>query len=332
VAASLLLVAACADSDDAGVQATTTEGAVSSTTTTVGAATTLDTSTTVSPPRGTALDETRTLLHDDRERSYLLYLPASLPSSGSVPVVVALHGGTGWAEQHVSSAHWRDVAEGGAFALVAPDGVGIGPRQAQTWNGGEGYCCGPAMNQGVDDVGFLVALVDEVALEVDVDRARVFAAGHSNGGIMSYRLACEAADTFVAIGVVAGSLGVDDCTPSRPVSVLHIHGGADENHPYEGGRGSRSIQPSEFNAVLPGLETMAELNGCATQTTFGVDGPVTVARWTDCGGGALVELRLIADASHAWPGGTVLAPQLQGEPSDALDATRVIWEFFATIP
>lgn len=281
-------------------------------------------------PRGEVLDEVRTTTTPDgRERTWRVHLPASLPSSGPVPVVVALHGGTGWADQFIAGAHWLEVAEEGAFALVAPDGVGTAPRQLQTWNGGDGYCCGPAMNQGVDDVSFIVGIVEELSEEIDVDPGRVFAVGHSNGGIMSYRLACEAAGTFAAVGVVAGSLGVEGCDPAQPVSVIHLHGEADENHPFEGGIGPKSIQPNPFNPVMGGIDTWVELDACEPMPVTLQRGKVTTATWAGCEDGVEVELVRIADAPHAWPGGTVLAPALQGEPSQAIDASRAIWAFLA---
>lgn len=281
------------------------------------------------PTRGEALDEVReTRTEDGRARTWRLYVPASLPVGVPAPIVVALHGGMGWADQFIKGSHWLEVAEEGAFILIAPDGVGLGPRRAQTWNGGDGYCCGPAMTQGVDDVGFLESIVEEVASEIEVDRSRVFASGHSNGGIMAYRLACDASSTFVAIGVVAGSLGVEDCDPDRPVSVLHIHGTADENHPFEGGIGPKSVQSNEFNPVMAGVEKWVSLDGCAPDPRVERSGAVETTAWLGCRAGTRIELVLIDKAPHAWPGGSVLAPEVQGEPSQALDATREIWEFF----
>src|SRR6185295_5222148 len=89
----------------------------------------------------------------------------------------------------------------------------------------------------VDDVTFISLLIDELERTQPIDTHRVFASGHSNGAIMSYRLACELADKIVAIAVQAGTLFVDECAPSHHVSVLQIHGTADENLPINGGKG-----------------------------------------------------------------------------------------------
>lgn len=278
------------------------------------------------------VSEVRTLTHDGIERRYRLHVPAGLAAGEDVPLLVALHGGTGTADQFEASAGFEDLADTEGFIVVTPNGVGTGPDNAlQTWNGG--YCCGPAMNQDVDDVGFLVALVDEVARDHPVDRDRVFAAGHSNGAIMAYRLACEASDTFAAIGAVAGSLGVD-CNPSQPVSVLHIHGLADDNHPVEGGRGSKSITPPDFrfDSAEAAISTWVEVDGCPAEPAERALTDVTVQTWGPCEDGTEVELQLIADGEHAWPGSDLRGPvaeQLAGQPSQALDATAVVWDFLS---
>ncbi len=142
---------------------------------------------------------------------------------------------------------------------------------------------------------------------------------------MAFRLACEMSDRIAAIGVVAGSLETG-CEPSRPAPVLLIHGDADEIHPLEGGSGPNSIARVEFNSVPATMETWWRANGCASEPDVSVAGDVTTTRWTGCDGGVDVELRLIAGGSHAWPGGDPLYA-FSSEPSQAMDATAVVWEW-----
>jgi polyhydroxybutyrate depolymerase len=111
-----------------------------------------------------------------------------------------------------------DVADREGFVTVYPDGLGV----LGTWNGGG--CCGYAVQNDVDDVGFVTALLDHLEQALCIDRARVFASGMSNGGIFSHRLACEQSERIAAIAPVAGTLMIESCAPSRSVSVMHIHG------------------------------------------------------------------------------------------------------------
>ncbi|MEZ5205784.1 MAG: hypothetical protein R2690_02090 [Acidimicrobiales bacterium] len=173
---------------------------------------------------------------DGAERTYRLYLPSTFDPecrrrcSGAPRRL-------GWGDQFAETNHVEGSPEANGFVVVHPDGTRIRPRlPSGTWNGG--YCCGPAATDQVDDVGFVAAVLDDVGQKVmRIDPSRTYAMGHSNGGIMSYRLACELGDRIVGIGVVGASLGVDTCTPPAPVSLLHIHGLADVNHPIDGGPG-----------------------------------------------------------------------------------------------
>jgi len=161
---------------------------------------------------------------DGRTRTAHLYVPASL-SDEPVPLLVALHGGTGWGTQFEQTSGYDGLAEANGFLVVYPDGIGSGPNEDRfrTWNGG--VCCGAAAAGDVDDVAFLRALVDKLSDAYAIDSERVYATGHSNGMIMSYRLVCEAADVFVAAAGQAGTLGVDGCSPSEPVSLLLVGAG-----------------------------------------------------------------------------------------------------------
>lgn len=239
---------------------------------------------------------------DGRTRTYHIYVPSALPA-GPVPLLIALHGGTGSGDQFQRQSGFDDLAEQNGFIVVFPDGVGLGRNEdrLRTWNGG--YCCGTAAKQAVDDVGFIDQLIDAIAAEYDVDSTRIFAAGHSNGGIMAYRLACELADRIVAIGLQAGSLGVDPCEPSQPVSVLHLHGTADENHPIEGGEGPKSIADVSFHSAAFSVETIAAALSCDAQPSESTDAAspdLAITSWTQCSDGVEVRLVAVAGAPHSW--------------------------------
>ncbi len=264
--------------------------------------------------------ETATLVVDGREREWRLYVPSTLPS-GPAPLVVGLHGGFGNGAQFARTARFDEQAEEGGFLAAYPEGTGAIP----TWNGGR--CCGYAVRENVDDVAFIEAMVDAISRQYVVDAARVYAVGHSNGGIMALRLACES-DRFIAAGAVAGSLEVGGCAPTRSVSMLLIHGDADENHPLGGGRGPLSVANVDFTSVADSMAVLAPAMGCSEETSDEVSGVITTTSWAGCPRGVAVQLKVIAGASHAWPGG-VPGLNLGGEPNDLLDATQALWDFFS---
>jgi polyhydroxybutyrate depolymerase len=269
---------------------------------------------------------------DGRTRTWHLYVPTTLPSGEAVPLLVGLHGGTGWGRQFQRSSGFDGIAEANGFLVVFPDGIGVGPTETlRTWNGGG--CCGPAMRDDVDDVGFISMLIDQVASEYPIDPARTYAAGHSNGAVLSIRLACELADQIVAVGFQAGSMEIDSCDPAQPVSMLHLHGLADENVPIEGGVG-KGISATDWNPVLDGLRKIAAAQGCPEPTTVNdPDQPeLQIQRWSPCEDDTTIEYVLVPGANHAWMGadGGELSPS--GTPFAGFDSTEAIWAFLAAHP
>lgn len=281
--------------------------------------------------------EARLVTPDGRTRRYRLYVPGSLGSGTPVPLLVALHGGLGTSSQFAANSGFDELAEANRFVVVYPDGIGNQPDGSgfQTWNGG--FCCGPAVTQQVDDVGFVGRLITTVAAQWPIDPARVYAAGHSNGGILAYRLACELGGRIAAIGVQAGSNVVDGCAPSSPVSVLHLHGGADTNMPINGGRGT-GVSGVTFPSARSAVDAMVRANGCGPSQAAAVaasNPDVTVTTWSSCPRGVTVRLVMVAGASHAWmghPAQNAAGAAMVGEPYPGLDASRAIWSFLAAHP
>jgi polyhydroxybutyrate depolymerase len=269
-----------------------------------------------------------TLTFDGRERTYRLYVPDALPD-GSVPLFIGLHGGTGWGDQFATTNQIDGLAEANGFIVVHPDGVKVAGGPGGVWNGG--ICCGIAARQDIDDVGFIDALIDQLAHDHEVDPDRVFAFGHSNGAIMSYRLACELADRIVGIGVVAGTLGVETCDPTQPVSVIHVHGTADDNVPITGGIGPSSIAGVDFPPPPEGFDTLSALDGCPDphETT---QADITTALHEPCQAGSAAVFVTIATANHAWPGGTPRLTPAAGEGYAGYDATVELVGFLLSHP
>ncbi len=269
---------------------------------------------------------------DGRVRSYHLYVPSGLGDE-PVPLLVALHGGLGSGPQFEQDSGFDRLAEANGFVVVYPDGIPIVEgRDNRVWNGGG--CCGPAVEnrQDVDDVAFISSVIDEVEAAYPVDGSRVYVTGHSNGGIMAYRLACELSGRVVAVAFQAGSLEVEPCRPERPVSLLSLHGLADTNIPIDGGRGS-GVANYSFNSPRESVETLAELDGCRSRLPLAdpTNPDISGFRWTDCDEGTAVEMILVAGANHAWMGhpGNRFTTRLIGEPYPDLDASLVIWSFLS---
>jgi polyhydroxybutyrate depolymerase len=272
-----------------------------------------------------------------RWRGYRLYVPASLEDGSEAPLLIALHGGGGSAEQFERTAGLDGLAESNRFLVVYPDGVGSGPNGARlrTWNAGT--CCGAAAEQQVDDVGFVDRLITAVSTAQRVDGRRVFAMGHSNGAMLAYRLACELSERVAAVALQAGSLAIDDCRPPVPVSLLHLHGTGDQNVPIDGGHGPRSVSGVDYRPASRSVAAVAGADGCTT-TPSPVDdkgsSDLTFSMWAGCPPGVSVGLVTVDGASHAWMGhdrGPVVEG-LVGEPYAELDASRALWAFLAAHP
>ncbi|WP_018503419.1 alpha/beta hydrolase family esterase [Parafrankia discariae] len=294
----------------------------------------------------------RSLTVDGRERSYRVHVPAA--GGADLPVMIVLHGGGGNGEITERQTGFSELADEAGFLAVYPDGTARAGGRLLTWNAGD--CCGFARDNGVDDVAFIGALLDDLARRYPVDLDRVGITGLSNGAMMSYRVGCELSGRVAIIAPVAGAMDVAGCDPERPVPVLAVHGTADENVPYAGGRSTvRGIGTENDRvdrSVGYAVQFWAENNRCAAtpaldgdvgtlpagsvgpggawvpEPTAVPDGAVVRTTYSGCARGADVVLYTVGGGGHAWPGGTRIRPRADDAPDDP-DASRVIWEFLA---
>jgi polyhydroxybutyrate depolymerase len=287
-------------------------------------------------------DHEVTLAHGGRSRAYIVHVPPRLGSSAAV--VLAFHGGGGEAAGFQSYAGLDAVADREGFVVVYPYGNGVLPRRLLTWNAGD--CCGFALNQQIDDVGFAVALLDDLAERVPLDPARVYATGHSNGAMMAYRLATERSDRFAAVAPVAGAMSVDG-PPSRAVAVLHIHSVDDPRALYEGGLGPPfpgTDVRSQHRPVESSLAAWVRQNGCTgeprvAETRTGAPRTVnegqtaTLLTWDRCSSGRPVAHWKLTGVGHSWPGNEVseLREELSGAPTTLISAAEEAWRFFVPV-
>lgn len=284
-----------------------------------------------------AAEVQRKLQVGGRERSYDLHIPPGATDSRPMPLVIVLHGAGGSGAVAATQTGFSREADRGGFVVAYPDGTdqprpflkALGKPGLLTWNAGR--CCGYAMESRVDDVGFLRAMVGEIERGNRIDRKRVYATGISNGAMMAYRLACEASDLVAAVGAVAGVV-VTPCTPRTPVSVIQIHGAADENVPLNGGVGRKSITRTHYPAVAESLKLWTAADGCKAEPERSDAAPlVHLTDYRPCRNDTEVVYYLIDGGGHSWPGGERMASFLD-PPSPAIAATPLIWRFFAAHP
>lgn len=280
-------------------------------------------------------DHRGSLVHDGQTRLYRVHVPAGYSAQRPVPLVIALHGGGGSMDVQADDRfyRWISQSERSGFVVVFPNGFSRFPGgRLATWNAGG--CCGAARERGSDDVGFLRALVAQLRGQLAIDERRIFATGMSNGGMMAYRLACEMADTVRAVAAVAGTDNTLRCVPSRPVSVLHIHARDDDHVPFDGGMGPRSLARAEgaHTGVPETLARWRAHDACPDappRTVLAVPG-ARCERHGPCRDASAVQACITDTGGHSWPGGS--KPRGGGPVSEAIDATTLIWDFFASVP
>lgn len=259
------------------------------------------------------------------ERTYTLRLPSSYDPAVPMPLVVAMHGGFGSGAQLENQSQLTAKAEEEGFIVVYPDGAQTGILNIRTWNAGG--CCGGSVTNNIDDVGFIDALLDRLIQENSIDTTRIYATGMSNGGFMSYRLACELSHRFAAIAPVAASMTIALCQPERAVPVIAIHSYQDESVPYLGGIGSGVSD--HYNSPLDSvLNAWAAHADCSVlNDTIVFDTELTHIVWSDCACNGTMELYLTRDGGHSWAGGSLSSP-IADPPSSTVSANELMWQFF----
>ena len=266
------------------------------------------------------------------ERTYYVYVPVRVkPQSGKVPMVMMLHGGGGDGRSAIKMSDFFAKADMEGFIVVYPEGSGRRARsKLKTWNAK--HCCGPAMENNVDDVGFFSALIDKLVTEYPVDTKRIYATGMSNGAMMSHRLGAELSNKIAAIAPVVGGMFGDEQYPSHPVSAIIINGKLDESVPIEGGEnGGRFADAWDGTLLKPAKyqgEFWAKVNGCGSEPVKQRFNANLYAWRYDCPAGLDVIHYIVEDGGHQYPGGQ-RGSTLGDKPSNAMNATDVIWAFFS---
>jgi polyhydroxybutyrate depolymerase len=176
----------------------------------------------------------------------------------------------------------------------------------------------------VNDVEFIAKMIDAIAAEEPVDVRRVYATGMSNGAMMAYRLACEIPGKLAAIIPVSGTLMMDDCRMAKDVAIMHIHGDADRNVPFQGGVGEAGVTNVAFRSVPETIRMVTQPRNCSGSEAIALHESVEKTVY-HCKDGAPVELVVIHGGGHAWPGGRRRANQTGW--TNAIVASQVAWDF-----
>ena len=261
------------------------------------------------------------ITHDGIQRNYILYIPELYDGSSDVPLVLNFHGFGSNANQQMFYGDFRDIADTEGFLLVHPEGTTFIGNQF--WNVGF-----PGLSSTVDDVGFTEALIDELATLYAIDLDRVYATGMSNGGFMSFLLACQLSEKIAAVASVTGSVTqdtFDDCNAQHPIPVLQIHGTDDGVVLYNGN-----------NLSIPIADVISywvDYNNCETTPTTTTLPDVDVSDgstvehsvYEDGDNGITTEHMKVIGGGHTWPGSVI---NTAGTNQD-IDASMEIWLFFS---
>ncbi|KDE98375.1 esterase [Mycolicibacterium aromaticivorans JS19b1 = JCM 16368] len=243
------------------------------------------------------------------QRTYVLHVPAGVQHPTAL--VLNLHGGGQTGRTQAALTNYNAIADQRGWVVAYPDGIDF------SWADGRGASIPD--RRGVDDVGFLATLIGRLSHDFGIAPGRVFVTGMSAGGFMATRLACDRADLVTAIAPVASTLGnAVHCNPSRPVSVLTVHGTADTVVPYRGGR----VVGRGGASTVVSAPTMADrwlaFDRCPRAVSTPIDGGKRLAA-NGCADGTEVAFVTIEGWGHTWPSGR----------ATAFDASQAGAQFFA---
>jgi polyhydroxybutyrate depolymerase len=268
----------------------------------------------------------RQMLTGGRKRTYLLHVPKTYQPSRPTPLVICLPGFGEWPAHVMRISRWNQLADESGFLVVYPSGSSFPLR----WH------CDPRADtpeQARQDVQFISDLIDQLKLTYHIDEARVYANGLSNGGGMSFLLACRLSERIAAIGLVGGAylLPWTEYTPKRPVPAIVFHGTSDPLVPFHGGP-SRLIE-IPFPDVPQWVQSLAERNRCQSNPVpLPVTGSASGLCYRGRTGNADVVFYAVAGGGHSWPGGEEIPTFLVGKTVPDVDATRLMWDFFQEHP
>ncbi len=268
-------------------------------------------------------DNTHSFFYNWRSRSYIVHTPPNYNKYTKYNVMFNLHGGGGNASGQQTISRMDDIADAlGNWIIVYPNGTGAGlfSKTGLTWNAGT--CCGDALTNNIDDIGFLKEVKNRVTKSYSTNK--FYICGYSNGAMLSYYQHLQG--YFNGIASVAGSLPIPvaHTLPVAPIPVIHIHGTADQHIPYNGGVGADSIVHVPHVSVDDCISFWIKNNSANSAPSF------TSGKDFECyayEGNYPVTLVKIIDGGHTWPGGKLISPAL-GKLVTSVSASGLILSYF----
>ena len=291
-----------------------------------------------------------TLTFDGLQRDYRLHVPPAAASGKPLPLVLNLHGATQNAQLEEITSDMDPNADLNGYLVAYPDGTRIAKvltpdpvaKNAQYgWNAGQ--CCGLPVTKHINDVGFLLKVIADIAAKTPVDLRRVYMTGISNGGMMAYAMAAEASGRVAAISSVSGQVEIPDIHPSRAVPTMEFHS---VNDPIATFDGTPNKNPSLRLSVMQGIDQWVKADGCRTKPVtgtpiIGAAGSIsagetaTLITYTHCRSGSEVALWRFTGSGHVWPGSPLnMGPKKDwilagvGRGIILVNADETMWQFF----
>ncbi|WP_395670016.1 alpha/beta hydrolase family esterase [Rhodoferax sp.] len=276
---------------------------------------------------------------DGRTWTYHLHVPSKATPSGA-PLVVVFHGAGGNGRDYLTKNGWATLSEQEGFVVVAPDGLAAIPRlptnfrlNPRLWNSGQLNANSPRGK--INDIAFVNALLDDVALRTSIDTKRVYATGHSNGAGMTFKVGAELSERFAGLATVMGLNSSEGARPTKALPTLMLLGTRDPLNPIEGGERELPWGKGTVPPVAQGIQAWKQSLGCtAAAAKDRDDEQATVERFSECRDGATFTVWYFQGQGHAWPGGqeSGLPESVMGPNTTRIQATPLIWQFFSGLP
>ena len=291
-----------------------------------------------------------TLTFDGMQRDYRLHVPPAAASGKPLPLVLNLHGATQNAQLEEITSDMDPNADMNGYLVAYPNGTRISKvltpdpiaKNAEYgWNAG--MCCGLPVTKHINDVGFLLKVISDIAAKTPVDLRRVYMTGISNGGMMAYAMAAEASGHIAAISSVSGQVEIPVIHPTRAVPTMEFHS---VNDPIAKFDGTPSANPLDRLSVMQGIDQWVKADGCAKEPTtgtaiVGAAGSISAGEtatpitYTHCRSGAEVVLWRFTGSGHVWPGSPLnMGPKKNwilagvGRGIILVNVDETMWQFF----
>ncbi len=270
-------------------------------------------------------------------RYYLIHIPPSYNPQKKYPLVIVLHGAFSTPKQMEKETGFSRLSDKENFIAAYPSGAYGLFGFLKHWNAG--HCCGKAARENIDDVGFLLKVMDDIKNEYEVDSSRVYMTGFSNGGMLAYRFAAEHTEKLAAAACLGASLGgraVKDMPlwitpePESPLPMMVFHAEDDQSVPYNGGISPEKGGEREYVSAAESVDFWVSNNRCSTEPVVDnlYESRIIRKKYTDQAYGNDVVFYTIKSWGHRWPGEYFSGKLKDDDPLKDFDAAKVIWDFF----